>query len=136
MRPIHHRWLEPVLQKKRYRSGRLERVQAQLRRQIGLLIDRIFDQIAAQDGRFSLATTRATQSLTEAGNRRRCANLSHALYRADIDAQLQCVGADGGGGSFLLLQSRFGLIADFLGQAAMVRPELIGNLLLLAHGVE
>ncbi len=59
-----------------------------------------------------------------------------ALDGADVDAELQRVGADGRGRKLLLLQGSLGLGPNLLRQAAVVRPELVGHLLRLAHLVQ
>ena len=83
------------------------------------------DTVAAQDHRLALAATRSTQPLAQTGNRRWGADLDDALDRTDIDAKLESRRADRRSWSIRLLERFFGIFANFFGEIAVMRPELV-----------
>ncbi|KLB48415.1 hypothetical protein XEUV354_23980, partial [Xanthomonas euvesicatoria] len=96
----------------------------------------IFNHIAAQDRSFTFASSGSAHALTKTGNGRGRANLGNALDRSDIDAEFQCVGADGSRWLILLFERSLSVVANFFGKTAMVRPELARHASLFAKLIE
>lgn len=136
VRSVDSRRLKPVFQQKRDDGRGLHRIQSKPRFQSSLLVQGILDDMAAQDCRFTLSSSGTPQSLAEACNGRRRANLHYAFDRADIDAKLQRARANGSCRALTLLQRSLGFVADFLRQVAVMRPELLGDLSLLTQLIQ
>src|SRR3546814_9515940 len=85
-----------------------------------------------ENGWFALTAARASKPLPQAGNRRRGADLRNALHGADVDAKLECCRTNGSCWPLLLFERRLGLLANFLRQATVMRPELVRHLLRFA----
>jgi hypothetical protein len=83
--------------------------------------------IRSQDHGFTFSAARASEALTETGDRRRWTHLCNALNRTDIDPQFQGRGADRSGWSLSQFECRFRLFANLFGQIAVMGPELVGD---------
>ena len=86
VRPVHGGRLEPIFQQERNDGRSLYRVQSKPSFQASLRIQGAFDDIAAQDCRFALASAGTAKSLSETCNGWWRADLHYASDRPDVDA--------------------------------------------------
>src|SRR5471030_2006000 len=117
--------LEPSSHQQTYHRDRLDQTFPYPVGKIGIGLQLRFDAIPAQDCRLALAPARTPETLTEARYRWWCANLRNALYCTDVDTEFQRSGADGARRPGAVLECLLRVLAEFLRQASMVRPEFV-----------
>ena len=91
----------------------------------GVLVDWVLKAVAGKDGRLAFAASGTAKPLAKAGHRGRGADLRDAPDGAKVDAELKGGGCDCSCRSVTCLEGLFGLLPNFLGQAAVMRPELV-----------
>src|SRR5262249_26231863 len=117
------RWLVPGRgQQFDHRDG-LEQLGAQRVRRADAGSEFGLRDVDPQDGGAARPAAGAAEPLAQAGNGRRRADLGDRIQRADVDAQLQGGGADRGHGGGRVLEPLLDVLADLLGQAAVVGEE-------------
>jgi hypothetical protein len=121
--------------KKTNHSDRLHQAFAELVRSTRPCRELMLGAIRSQDHGFIFPAARASEALTETGDRRRWTHLGNVLNRTDIDPQFQGGGADRSGWSLSQFQCSFRLFADIFGQIAVMGPKLVGDSFTTAKSV-